>query len=448
MMITTRHTRIPAFLIIFLPVILICCSPLVQDQNNAIYDTGRDSAVNGETSLSPAQAYAGEVLAYLLQVVVGSAGPSQNRQAWRTTGNGSNLEFKLISKIMTDSGYRKTDLIVLDANLLGLSEVLYRYDPLFNQFKGRYVFDSVYPSSELIAIRLLILRKLNRGEQVSLSAMRDRESLFQPAAEMPSPADLATMNLSADEFQLLKEVFVSESLYLQYYKHPFIVEALTRIGFYKKDNLTNALSKRASYHQYARSNSFDKTVAQQVNIAILPSLTREFSFGETYRSPYMFGFKPTAAYLRALEILEAEIVTRTADRVRAELQTGFSDPELNEDTWQSLWSRRYLPLIRFHIFDQKPFSIYPENAERIITGICPLADLAVIVLGKNVYRTVDFGAGDDNKPVSGRIYLDIEAISRLMVDEQIDNIARFITERLMQIPIAAAGESVAFTGSP
>jgi hypothetical protein len=410
---------------------------MVKNQNRTIYGDRQYIDVGEQNNLSPAQDYAGEVLSYLLQVVVGHAGPEGKRQVWRTKGSGHNLVFQEISKKMTDPEYRKTDLIVMDADLLGLSDVLYQYEPLFNQFKGRYVVDSVYPSSELIAIRLLILEKLNQGRRVSFSAMRSRESLFQADAALPSPDDLTAMNLSVDEFQLIKDVFLSEPLYLAYYKHPFIVEALTRIGFFAPDKMTKASSERVSYNRYAWSQAFDNAGSRQVNIAILPSLIHEFQFGNVYQSPYDFGFRPTAAYLNAVDTLKTEIVSRTAAQVRNELLNTSAGRKLNEEAWQNLWTRRYLPYIRFQLLNTKPFSIYPENAEWILKGLCPQADLSVIVLGKNVYRTMDFKAGDDSMPVSGRIYVDIEDIGLAMVGEQVGSIADFITKRLVQVPVSS-----------
>ena len=441
-MLSSRYKTLKRFLVVFLFTVLLSCVSFAPDQRMTVNDDHRVNGVNPENRLSPAQNYAGEVLSYLLQVVVGHAGPQGKRQAWRTKGSGHNLVFQEISKNMTDPEYRKSDLIVMDADLLGLSDVLYRYEPLFNQFKGRYVFDSVYPSSELIAIRLLILRKLNQGEKVSFSAMRQRESLFQADAAPPSPADLTAMNLSMDEFQLIKDVFSSEPLYQGYYKHPFIVEALTRIGFFAPDNMTKAARTRASYGQFTQCQDIDKAGTRQVNIAILPSLIREFQFGNMYQLPYVFGFRPTEAYLNAIDALRTELISRTAAQVRSELLKTHLGKELTEDSWKVLWSQRYLPNIRFQLFDTKPFSIYPENAESILKSICPQADLSVIVLGKNVYRTIEFNAGDDSTPVSGRIYLDIEDIGLSMVDDQVDNIARFISKRLMQVPVAATDSNL------
>ena len=444
----SKPLHIAATLLSVLLALIITSCSIVKNQNGAIYSDHRNIDDGEQNTLSPAQNYAGEVLSYLLQVVVGYAGPEGKRQVWRTKGSGHNLVFYEISKKMSDPEYRKTDLIVMDADLLGLSDVLYQYEPLFNQFKGRYVVDSVYPSSELIAIRLLILEKLNQGKQVSFSAIRSRESLFQANAALPSPADLTAMNLSVDEFQLIKDVFLSEPLYLAYYKHPFIVEALTRIGFFAPDKMTKASRERVSSGRYARCQAFDAAGSRQVNIAILPSLIHEFQFDNMYQSPYNLGFRPTEAYLNAVYTLKTEIVSRTANRVRYELLNTSAGRKLNEETWQHLWTHRYLPNIRFQLLDTKPFSIYPENAEWILKDLCPQADLSVIVLGKNVYRTMNFKAGDDSIPVSGRIYLDIEDIGLAMVGEQVDGIADFIAKRLLQVPVAAGGEAAAFSNSP
>ena len=103
--------------------------------------------------------------------------------------------------------------MVLDARILGLCEVLYHYNPRLNQFKGRYLFESVYPSPELVAVRLLLVRKLVDGERVDLDALIRRESLLTDPLAVPSPADRLATGLSVEEFRFLREIFDSEPLF-------------------------------------------------------------------------------------------------------------------------------------------------------------------------------------------------------------------------------------------
>jgi hypothetical protein len=408
----------------------MCCVYYIPGQKDLRSGDPGHLAFDGDGELTPAQDYAGEVLAYLLQVVVGYAGPPENRADWHTTGIEIPLDYKRISKIMTHPGFRKSDLISFDTSVLGLVAVLYHYNPRLNLFKGRYVFDSIYPSSELIALRLLILRKLKKGEKVSLTAMLQREPLFRSGSESPSAADLAAINLSADEFQLLKDVFISDPHLFQYYKHPFVVEALTRLGFFRKENLTEGMYRRASYNDFFHNTCSGDNGKGQVKVAVLGSLTSDFDFGGIYTDPYVFGFKPTATYLQKLEKLKTEIMAQTARYLRAEMSYKNPVEALNENSWQKLWIQKYCPLISFQLYDQKPFSIYPENVDRVVREICPSADFVIILLGKDVYRAMHIDTAMTDTPITRRLFLDIADIDYLQANEKIDKIARFITTQL------------------
>ena len=101
---------------------------------------------------------AGEIMAYLLQVVLGVAGAPEKRQAWSTRGIDLPLDFDMVSSRMYGPVPLRAELMVLDTNILGLSRVLYHYDPRLNLFKGTRDQQSLYPCTELMAIRLLLLQ--------------------------------------------------------------------------------------------------------------------------------------------------------------------------------------------------------------------------------------------------------------------------------------------------
>jgi hypothetical protein len=391
-----------------------------------------DSEPGTVKGLTPAQDYAGEVLAYLLQVVVGQAGAPENRPAWRSAGLGVEIDLKKISRHLSDPEYRKSNLFVLDTDVLGLSEVLYYYNPRLNQFKGRYVFDSFYPSAELLAVRLLILEKLRKGESVPFSALLERESTLCADTPLPTATDLEALNLTLEEFQLLKDIFTSEPIFFYYYKHPFIVEALTRIGFYRNETLTAEVIKRASYKKYGHEVAFIPW-RRKLNIAILPSLINQFDFGGLYSAPYIYGFKPSATFLERTAKLKTEILLRTAAFVRAELQNRGAENTADESFWDMLWEERFLPRIEVEIYDQRPFCIHPENERRASKNICPEADLTIVVLGQDVYRSIHFETDPRDLDDAGLLYMDIGDIRYHYADEKIDTIARFSADRLLSL---------------
>ena len=387
--------------------------------------------------LTPAQDHAGEILAYFLQIAVGHIGTEQSRQAWRSAGNKASLDFQTISTIMREPAMSKSDLMVLDYDLVALVEVLSHYNPHFNLFKGKYVFDSVYPSSELVAIRLLIQRKLNRGEKVSFTALQEREALLRSRAIAPSQADLTAMNLSAAEFQLVKDAFTADPLFLQYYKHPFIVDTLTRVGFYQPDRFTATIGRNASYSQYApRSRPGDRQ--KMVNIGLLPSFNREFEFGARYEKPYVFGFKPSAKYMKAIEKLTSVIANRTASILLDELKSSGKMKAVDDLSWKRLWNQSYAPRIDFQVYDQRPLTIYPENADRLIKDIYPKADLIILLLGEGMDRAMGAKATSDKFSTTGWLYFSMDDISYFRRNDKIDEIARSIADRLLTIRISAA----------
>ena len=86
---------------------------------------------------APASKYAAEILSYMMQVVVGAAGDPADRQAWKTRSLSADLDLNQVRHIMQDPERKVTELMVYDANILGLSTVLYHYNQRLNYFKGR-----------------------------------------------------------------------------------------------------------------------------------------------------------------------------------------------------------------------------------------------------------------------------------------------------------------------
>lgn len=392
---------------------MAACAPTPLD------DAGRIPVVSPpqQISLTPAQDYAGEILAYLLQVVVGRAGPIEGRAAWQTRGLESELDFKQIRQRLAASDGKITELIVLDSKILGLSEVLYYYNPLLNQFKGRYIFDSLYPSVELIAIRLLLLQKLAKEEKMHLEDLVRREQRLLQPGNQPATADLVATNLTADEILLLQAVIQSEPLFYAYYKHPFLVKAFHQIGAIEAGSLARHSEKSSGYRRYRRRGQQALGTRQRIKIAILPSITREFEFDGGYPDPYRYGFKPTARYRAVTTSLKAQIISST----RKSLAGRMKDEALNETLEKTML---------FDIHDQRPFVITPQNAPAAVRQISPDADLALIILGKNVYRAMVMDQDSDDVGAHGFLFLDIMDIHYNQIQGEADAIGRYLADRL------------------
>ena len=93
-------------------------------------------SINGVVLQTPAEQYAGEVLAYMVQVTLGKAGNLKLRSEWGDRGLTLPLNYKAISEIMQGPEKDPRRVMVLDNNILGLSQVLYHYDERLNLFKG------------------------------------------------------------------------------------------------------------------------------------------------------------------------------------------------------------------------------------------------------------------------------------------------------------------------
>jgi hypothetical protein len=385
----------------------------------------------GAPQLTPSQAYAGEVLAYLLQVVAGHSGQERGRGDWRERGLGIGLDFNRIRAMAIDPESRISKLIVLDPNILGLSEVLYHYNPLLNQFKGRFVFDSLYPSAELMSLRLLLVQKVARKEIVHLEEVVKREERIFRSGHMPTVQDLVDTNLKEAEILLLRDVIQSEPLFHAYYKNPYLIRAYEQIGLIEKGSLTRRARRRTSYAKYRLVPHPKLSPQRAIRIAILPSITREFKFGGSYPDPYAYGFKPTAVYREVVEKLKRAILTSTHNILKAQYnQNPWPIPvTVGEDHAEVLLSLAE-EAIAFENHDRRPLVISPQNVRECIGQISPDADLAVIILGKNVYRSMSFDPEPEEYEKPAYRFLDIMDIRYDQIQSEVDAIGRMVVARI------------------
>ena len=351
-----------------------------------------------QTHFTSNEQIAGEIMAYLIEVVLGRAGALKNRQAWATRGLDLPLDFDLVSRRMFGPVALRAELMVLDTNILGLSRVMYHYDRRLNLFKGTREYDSLYPCSELMAIRLLLLKKLQRNEKVSMAALSHHAELFAPGSRDAVGAELAAMQLSDSEFHFLKAIFQSEPAFLTYMRHPFIVSTLRKIGVVESDAFTVSASLAATYSELACQPN-DKRASKPVTIAILPAMNPMFE-----AAPATGQIRPSGEYTQLQETITAAITLRFNPNQGSPPQDDRLD--------------FYTP--------DRPMTITPENADRVIDQLCPRADFSVILLGKNVYRSLLIDPESDIFPYKNRIYLNVDDVRYQQIDQEIKSIVTAI----------------------
>ncbi|HSO19650.1 MAG TPA: hypothetical protein VLT88_09345, partial [Desulfosarcina sp.] len=336
---------------------------------------------------------AGEIMAYLLEVVLGEAGALEKRRAWATRGLDLPLDFDMVYERMFGPVPLRSELMVLDTNILGISQVLYHYDRRMNLFKGQRDHDSLFPCAELMAIRLLLLQKLHRNEKVSVAALIRHANLFIPGSRDASVSELAAMQLDAGEFAFLKAVFQSEPVFMDYLRHPFVVSSLKKIGVAEEDAATQAADRSATYRQLAcPPTAGSKPTA--ITVAILPAMVPMF---ETV--PGSGEIRPTVEY----DDLQTQLQAAIRNGARAGLDSAVQGR-----------LAFYSP--------NRPLTIHPGNAEQVVGQLCPFADFTVILLGKNVYRAMHIDPRTDIYPHKNILYLDVDDVRYRQIDQEIDAI--------------------------
>jgi hypothetical protein len=379
--------------------------------------------------LTPAQQHSGELLAYLLKVVLGRAGQPKSREDWRVRAIDEPLDFDHIVKVMTDPEKNQLDFVVLDPNILDLSQVLFHYDEKMSLYKGDYGVTSVYPAPEILAVRLFLLKKMNSGEKIDLDAFIRREGNLLNENYQTSPEDLVATHLSAREMKFLRDTFQNDSAFYRYLTCPFLLKGISDTGVLAAGDLTEKIIQSAHYtHLQCKPMGLGKN-RETVKIAFLPSMTKEFIYGKNHPSLSEHGFKATE-FLESIFIkLKEEIIDTTREHLKRKLLKP-PHPKLTGPQWRKLWHELLKHDIAFYVENERPLAIYPENASQIIRDVCPEADFTVILLGKNTYRAIYFDPNRDIYPSLNRLYMDIIDIEYNQVGEEIETISRFICSRL------------------
>jgi len=319
--------------------------------------------------------------------------------------------------------------MVFDANILGLSAVLYHYNPRLNFYKGETFQQSIFPSPELLAIRLLLVNKIARNEKVRLGALVALEEwLSNPQADLTDAVTAAT-NLDRDELELLQDVIRNEPVFKAYLKDPFMVEALYRVGVVAPDKYVNARIVEADYADLADPDPCREHDESVLRVAILPSMVGDFDFHPDLGPGFPRGFRATPVYseaTRALKkILMAAVRRKVADNIKSSGDTEVTAEA--RDAAAGAFVERHLEILDL---DERPLVIYPENADRMIRSICPSVDFSFVLLGKDVYLAIQIDEQRDIFPYADRIYLDIMDIHRSQADYEIEQAAGRIFEKL------------------
>ena len=424
-----KHAAKLAFVVCTIFLLVHCGG--TRDRNTGYLSLPADYVGHGYYE-TPSGKYAAEILSYMMQVVVGTAGDPANRQAWQTTSRTAALDLNEVGNIMQDPERNISELMVYDANILGLSKVLYHYNPRLNYFKGRALQESVYPSEELLAIRLFMVQKIARGEKVRMGNLMRRPTLLDDPLADPSPAALAMINLSIEELRLLRDVVQAEPFFKGYLEDPFLVESLHRVGIVEMDGYVRDKIEAADYSGMAKEYSREAAQGKVVRVAILPSMIKSFDFQAREAQGFPLGFRANEDYLAAADTLKRKLRTELRRRI-AEVLEKDGGADISREAAERHAAEFVNAHLQFIDFDKRPLVVYPENAEKVIQSLCPDADFNFVILGKNVYLSMAIDENKDVFPFVNRVYLDIMDISQSQSDYEIEQAGGYLFERLKML---------------
>ncbi len=385
---------------------------------------------NGAVLQTPAEEYAGEILAYMVPVTLGRAGRPKFRGEWSHRGLRLPLDYGAISEMMHGPEKDPRRIMVLDNNILGLSQVLYHYDEKLNLFKGEGIHGSVFPCTELLSIRVMLLQKMNRGEKIGLAQlMEKKQQLLNPQVKAEE-IDLKGTHLLFSEMKLLKDVIQSEPSFMAYLEHPFIVEMLYKIGAVSMDAYVKKKIQSASYRDSGFERCREEAGKDFVQVAVLPSIVESYTYQSVDTGVYPTGFVPEKTYLETIERFQDTMIGFLQKRVVEQMFDDTAEGDADEQNRRNALAKEFIEAhLNIRFMNQRPFVIYPENAEKVIQDVCHDSDFNVIFLGKNVYLSMQI-LDVDTFPHVNRLYLDMSDINYGQVDFEIGQISMFVFDKL------------------
>lgn len=395
-------------------------------------DNRSQSAVNtkGAGLQTPAEQYAGEVLAYMVPITLGRTGDPKLREEWGDRGLNLPLDYEAISSMMQGPERDPRLVMVLDNNILGLSKVLYHYDQRLNLFKDSYIQKSIFPSTELLSIRVMLLQKMDRGEKVSMAGLMNKKAQLLDPDKSADEIDLDGTKLHFSEMKLLKDVIQSEPSFMAYLEHPFIVDMLYRIGAVSMDFYVREKIQSARYLDSDFEHGRIRPDKKSVQVAVLPSVVESFVYQSIDTDTYPSGFMPEESYFKAIKTFQETMTLLLQKLIMAQMfgdaAAGDSDEQKRRNAQVEEFIERHLD-VRF--LNKRPLVIYPGNAEKVIQDVCHDSDFNVIILGKNVYLSMHI-LDVDTFPHVNRLYLDMSDLVHGQADYEISQISMFVFNKL------------------
>ena len=385
---------------------------------------------NGYALQTPAEQYAGEVLAYMIPVTLGKTGDPKLRQEWAGRGLDFPLDYDAITGVMLGPEKDPRRVMVLDNNILGLSQVLYHYDKNLNLFKGRNSQESVYPSTELLSIRVMLLQKMGREEKVGLAELMNRKAQLLDPGVPAEEIRLTGTNLRLSEMKLLKSVLLAEPSFFAYLEHPFIVNMLYRIGAVEMDAYVQDRIRSARYTEAMLADGRKRPDNKSVQVAVLPSIIDAFAYQSVDTDVYPGGFMPQEAYTGAVKTFRDTLVGFLRKLVMAQMFGDGGAHDAEEEKKRDALANGFIEThLDIRSLDRRPLVVYPENAAEVIRDVCHDADFTVIVLGKNVYLSMHI-LDVDAFPHVNRLYLDVSDILYGQAEFEISQISMLVFNKL------------------
>ena len=385
--------------------------------------------------MDPAKQHAGEIMAFMLRVVLGQEGRPETRGEWAIRGLDFPLRLDAVSREMSFmEGGNILRLMVFDPNILDLSQTLYYYDDRLGFSKGKF---SVYPATEFLAIRLLLLQKLAKGEKIKLSGLLERRPLLFDKGRRVEEEDIEATGLHIEEIALIRDILERAPYLFEYLGCPFLVKGLYEAGVFSVDEALGMKLGEANYRDFpCRPESVPEN-SKRVWVAILPSLTKEFLFGTSGSASSPTGFVPSSYLKEVVGALKVQIIEGAAAWIdKKALEEGFKTA--GDSGSAPNWPERVKNRVSFCVQDQRPLVITPGNAAEVIEDVCPEADFTVVLLGKNVYLSLTIDPDKDSYPAVNRLYLDFDDVKYVQARDRYAPIGEFIYRALKRDAAQAA----------
>ncbi len=375
--------------------------------------TNQAWAQSSQTPLTPAQTHSCEIQAYLIRVVLGLDGDPAVRGEWKSRGINEPLDLEAISDAMKGGERNELAYMILDYNIFELLKVLYHYDPEMNLYKGAFSSLSPYPAPEFIALRLFLLKRLYRSDPIAISILFENPRVIIDSGYSPTPEEIISTGQSMEELTFLRAVIASQPRIYDYIRCPFMVRSLLEAGVLKKDAFTSKKAGEAFYRPLNLSLISGASSAP-VKVVFLPSFTRHFRFDQgSMLSPS--GFKATEELYEISHKLASSINRSISSDISGKAQKAAGK-----------WADTQSTEISFYLEDERPLAIHPGNAGEVVKEICPDADLAIVILGKNVRLSMHW----EYESLANWIFLDEMDIRYDQISQELDTIRATLAEKI------------------